>query len=346
MAQAGFIFTANFIGFTGFIMLGGIAADRWGKKTVLTIAVVGMPIALLLFPMSPNFLVACFIVVFIGGFCGFIESIANALIADLNIENPGFYINFAQVFFGIGALVGPILAGIAVSAGVSWKSIYYILACLFLIIAVVFIINKLPPTPKLESISWVGLKNLITDKKFLLICLCMVLYTGAEVSGWGWMSTFLKQNLHFSMTKSSIAVGVFWFAIVVGRLICTPLTLKYSTRIITMVLAFISVLVTALSGIVRSEFAVWAVIIAMGLAYSSQWGLIVSYGNEHYKRYTGTVFALLVGSGGLGMAILPFLTGIIGQYVSIRSAMISLALPFLLIGLIFTAIDRIKAKKV
>ena len=30
---------------------------------------------------------------------------------------------------------------------------------------------------------------LVRDRRFLLICLCMMLYTGAEVGSWGWMST-------------------------------------------------------------------------------------------------------------------------------------------------------------
>ena len=346
LAQSGFLFAANFIGFSIFIVIGGIAADHWGKRKVMSVSLVGLALSLFAFPLSPSFYTACFISLFTGGFCGIVESLTNALVVDLNPENCSFHVNITQIFFGIGALVGPIMAGILVSSGISWRQCYYIIGGLLALSAIIFIANKLPPLPKPEKINMTAFRNLVTDWKFLLICLCMVFYTGSEVGGWGWMSTFLKKNMDFPISKSSLAVSIFWLVVTIGRLICSPLTLRYSARFLAIVLALFSVVVTILSGLVGSEFAVWAVIVAMGLAYSSQWALIVAYGSSIYKKYSGTVFALLVGSGGVGMAVVPFLMGIIGEYINMRIAMISPALLFLMVALIFVNIEKIKPKEV
>jgi len=91
---------------------------------------------------------------------------------------------------------------------------------------------------------------------------------------------------------------------------------------------------------VVAKLAVWAVIVGLGLAYSSQWPLIVAYGSERYPASSGTVFALLVGSGGLGTTVVPYLMGVIAQQTSIRMAMISPAILFIAIVLIFWRIDR------
>lgn len=70
LSQSGFIFSANFIGFVSFIMVGGILADHIGKKTIFVMVVFGFAIALMTFPFTPNFIFACIVMVLIGGFGG------------------------------------------------------------------------------------------------------------------------------------------------------------------------------------------------------------------------------------------------------------------------------------
>jgi FHS family glucose/mannose:H+ symporter-like MFS transporter len=182
----------------------------------------------------------------------------------------------------------------------------------------------------------------MTDKRFLLLCLCMFLYTGSEVGAWGWMSTFMKENVGFDIIKSSLAVGIFWMSMIIGRLVSAPLTYKITPRVLMMILAYASAIVTVLSGLVINEMLIWILVVLMGLAYSSQWPAIVSYGSSHYTKSTGTVFALLVGCGGLGMSVVPFFMGVIGQYVSVSVSMITPAAFFLGVGLIFANINRVK----
>lgn len=345
MAESGFLFTVNFVGFSVFILFGGIASDYWGKKAILGISLVTVAVALAMFPLASNFIIACLAMFFIGGCNGVIESIANALIVDLNPEKSGLYVNLAQIFFGIGALIGPIVIGMALEAGVSWQTCYYVLSILFVIISVVFYANKLPALPPPDKVSLKFLGTLVTDKKFLLICLCMFLYTGAEVGAWGWMSTFMQNEFKFSVSQSSVAVGVFWTAIVVGRFLCTIVNMRIKTRIIIIVLAFFSVIVSIFTGLAQSELQVWLTTIILGLALSGQWSLIAAYGSDIYRKSSGTIIAALVGSGGVGMAVIPFIMGVIGQYVGVRASMMSTAVFFLGIGLVFMVIDKIKPKK-
>lgn len=340
ISQAGVIFTANFIGFCTFVILGGVAADKWGKKLILSISIVGMALSLIAIPLLQTFFLLCIAITFIGGFGGIIESTISALTAELNPENPSFYVNMSQVFFAIGALIAPVLAGYAVKSGVSWQICFLVLGVLLLVFSIIFILNKLPPLPAPNKITLDGFKNLVTDKKFLLICLCMVFYTGTEVGNWGWMSTFLKENMGFSLSKSSFAIGLFWVAMVVGRFLCGLLTYKFKTRHLVAGLAYLSAAATALSGIMHSEAAVWMAITAIGLTYSSQWPLIVAYGGENYKTFTGTVFALLIASGGLGSTFIPYLMGVVAQNTNIRIAMISPSMLLLAIGLIFNFLER------
>jgi FHS family glucose/mannose:H+ symporter-like MFS transporter len=148
------------------------------------------------------------------------------------------------------------------------------------------------------------------------------------------MSTFLSQSLGFSVVASSAAVGVFWAAVTIGRFAVGQLTLRYSAAAIIVALALASVVAVLLAAVVSEGAMVWVVIAALGLAFSSQWPLIVAFGSERYPASSGTVFALLVGSGGLGTTIIPLAMGTIGESSGLRAAMASPALAFLAIAAI------------
>ncbi len=340
MTEAGFLLTVNFIGLAVFVLFGGIAADKWGKKKILAISMGALVAGLLLLAIAPSFFIACVAVFFIGGLSGVVETIANAIVADINMGKTGFYVNLGQVFLGLGALVGHFIIGVYLSAGISWGMTYVILAVIFFAVTVIFAVNKMPVSPYSNEISFSFLKSLLKDKRFLLICLSMLLYTGSEVGAWGWMSTYTQNEFNFSPAKSSLAVGIFWASIIVGRLICTMFSLRYSSRIMVIMLASSSVVVAIFSGLVQSEIQVWLMIIAMGLFFSGQWPLIVAYGSEHYKKSLGTIFAVFVSSGGVGMSVIPFMMGVIGEHLSMKLSMMSTALYFLIIVIAFSALGQ------
>jgi fucose permease len=337
---AGVIFTIQAIGFVTFIFVGGVLSDKWGKKTILQIALTGFTIAIFLFSQATSFYAACMIMFFLGGFGGVIEGVTNALVADLNPLNKEFYVNLAQVFFGVGAVIGPVTTGMMISSGMSWRVCYIIIGIISAVLALAFAMLKIPAFKEPEGITLAGFKRIVQDRIFLLICLCMILYTGAEVGAWGWMCTFLEEGMGFSAAKSGIAVAVFWTAMTLGRLFCGPFISRYSIKQIVVALAFTSAAVTVLSGFVRSEALMWLVIAAMGITYSSQWPLIVSYGSAHMKTSSGTVFSMLVGSGGIGNMIVPYILGIIGNNTSISIAMLSPGVLLFTVGLIFLRLGR------
>jgi fucose permease len=340
ISKSGLIFTINFVGFVVFVLIGGVLADRFGKKSVLVFSLFAFALLLFVFSVSPNFLVLCIIMFFIGGFGGVIESMTMAAVSDLNPQNPIFYVNLSQVFFGIGAIVGPILAGVAVSSGFGWQKCYVVLGIIALVLTAVFSTCRIPVVKSSSRFSLGSLKYCFKDPRFLLICLCMIFYTGAEVGGWGWLCTLLKQKLGFGVSKASIAVAVFWAAMTVGRLVCGHLTSCFKTRRIIIVLAFCSAFVTFLSCIVTSEVAFWFIIVFMGFFYSSQYPLITFYGNSHSKAPSGTSFAMLMGFGGVGAMIIPYFMGVIGSASTMNAAMLLPAVLLSFIGIIFTSFSK------
>jgi fucose permease len=335
MAQSGLFFSINFIGFIVFIFAGGILAEKYGRTRVLSFAMLGLALSLLIFGVSPYKGIAFAAAFFIGGFGGIIESIASALIADINPGKTGYYINLVQIYLCAGAVMGPVLGTAALSLGAGWRPSYYFLAVLSFLIFLMINGKKVNETPVAEKIELNKLKETILDRKFLIVCICLAFYTGSEVGAWGWMTTFLKEGMGFSIGTTAVIVSTFWISMAVGRVICGKLTQYFKPENIAAVLAFISALVVLLSGFAGSEAAVFIMTIALGMAFSSQYPFLVSIGGRF--RSSTTAFSIMVGSGGVGVVIVPFIMGWIGDNFSIRAAMVSPAILFLAIGTILAS---------
>ena len=336
LSEAGLLFTTSFLGFVTFVLAGGFFANKFGTKRVLNVSFIGFFAVLIIFAFSPNFIFLCIASALMGGFGGALESLSSSLVSEINPDKPEYYINLTQIFFGIGAVVGPIGASLIVYSGVSWRVPYLVLAAISLVAMIIFLITASPETAK----SLVGEKDkpgkpslifLVSNYKFILLFVAMLFYTGSEVGAWGWMSTFMQESLDFSLFLSAASVAVFWIAMTVGRIICGVLTKRISTRNIVIVLASVSSISTLLSVFVSSKLGIWLVIIAMGLGYSSQFPLIMAYGTQKLKVPPNIIFSILIAGAGVGSMTIPYLMGLAGAGGRLNMAMV---IPFALLMMV------------
>lgn len=321
LAQSGLFFSINFIGFMTFIFIGGVLAEKYGKKRIISVALIGLSSGLLAFGAAPVRTLAFVAVLFIGGFGGVIESMVSSLLTDLHGDHANYYINLAQVYLCAGAVFGPIMASLLVSKGLGWRISYFILAIFVFLLFIVFSQYKIEVVTTNGKIEFSKLKDTFTDRKFLVVCICVMLYAGSEAGVWGWMSTFLKAGFNISINDSAMIVGAFWIAMAVGRVLCGKLVKVFNTGHITIILAIVSGFVIILSGLLNGGTAMLIISIALGLTFSSQYPFLVSIGSK--LRSNATAFSLMVGSGGLGNVIVPPLIGWVGERFNIRIAMMS-----------------------
>jgi FHS family glucose/mannose:H+ symporter-like MFS transporter len=168
----------------------------------------------------------------------------------------------------------------------------------------------------------------------------MFLYTGSEIGSWGWMSTFLKNNLNFTLVEGSLAVGVFWLAMTIGRFLVGQASFKFRTSQLVILLSFLSSFIILLSIIFTSIPMMWILVFLMGLSFSSIWPLMLAYGGDYRKSTSGTLFSVLVGAGGIGATIIPLLMGITAEQFGSRFPMVLPLFFLFLVGFIFTFFKR------
>lgn len=334
LAQAGLVYSASYIGFTLFQFLGGSLADKWGKKIVLSLSLFGMGVSLALLPLSGSLFLLFVSLFFFGGFGGIVETITGALVAEANPQKSAFAMNLIHVIFGVGAVLGPIGAGFVLQTGLNWQLCFYALAVPVFVLAIASIPMQVPHGAVATRVTFHEFKAIMKDSGFLFICLAMMLYTGTEVGVWGWISTFLKEYLHFEAFKASLSVGIFWIGMILGRLICGLLVGKLGTRRLVVIIASLSTIAAAASGWMLFEPLVWIIIFLLGFTFSSQFPLIVSYGGEYTRTTSGMIFSMLVASGSLGTIVIPYLMGLLAAWVGPNITLSVMCIPFACVAFI------------
>ena len=340
LAQSGLMYASQFSGFAIFVVAGGTLADRFGKRTVLTAVLIVQCIALLAFSASQNYAFTLLALFFAGGLCAPLDSVVSSVMLDLNPGESERYINKGAVPFGLGAVVGPVVAGFCLANNVSWRSVYVVLAALCMLMLAISYLIRIPKQSATNRITLKAAGTILRDWRFMLVCLCLFLYCGAEASAWGWMSEYMEAGLSFSVLKSSLAIGAFWLSITLGRALCNGLMNKIPTRLLMGVLAAFSALVTFIAAFVSSEAFAWVMIVLMGLFYSSQWPLMAGQTAGRHAAFSGTSMAILGCSGSIGMAVIPAFLGLIAENFGLFVSQVMPSFFFIAILILFCFIAR------
>lgn len=144
LAVAGTLFTADFIGFILSVLIGGAASDVWGKRVyVLTGAgLLGLGLATVALARSVWYLRLGFFMMGLGS--GGFDAGLSPLIGDVEAENRGYALNLLHMFFGVGALMSPVLARLFGAGSGAWRGGFSVSAALALGFLVMFAACRIP----------------------------------------------------------------------------------------------------------------------------------------------------------------------------------------------------------
>jgi DHA1 family multidrug resistance protein-like MFS transporter len=125
LTSAGAVFVARSAGSFLGVMIGGTLSDRLGRKPVIIIGCFLQGFLMALVAISPNwFLITAFFAL-IGLAGGLINPSINAMIAEVNSERRGAALNALHGVYSVGAMVGPLVAGILLASRYGWRAIFF-----------------------------------------------------------------------------------------------------------------------------------------------------------------------------------------------------------------------------
>lgn len=342
----GSIFSLFYGGFIIGSFLSSSIINYWGRKKTLSffyfllfISVLGMA-----FIFNYLFLITVFSLIGLSG--GFIESQVSSIVLEVNKKNEGLFVNLTQVFFGIGAFIGPLILTFIISKGIDWKYSYIILSLICLINFIYFLFINIPDT-RLKKIrgSIKTFKPVTLDKGavFFLLVFAIFFYVSAEMGLVIWFPTFLRLNKLFSSILASQVLSFFWLSFVAGRFLIGFLTKKVKILNILLVVTILSIPSILLGIYTENKFLIIFAFVLTGLLFSGIWPLIVSLGGLRYPSKRDFVVSILVMAGGVGGLFSPWLIGKVFSSLNLLFALnIIYIFLFFLIAIIISLviIDR------
>lgn len=218
------LFISQISGYILAALTSSIVSSRLGLARMLLIAAVALTMALLIYAISPFWLLMVAAGTVLGLGIGLIDAGINTyIVQDSRSAN---LIGLLHGFYGIGALTGPAIATTLLAIGFNWRQIYWVLAGIvsLLIVSVlgVIIYNYTPMTIRVEASDTSALKNLgrsLQTPLVLLTGLLLLVYVGTEASIGNWAYTVQSVARNTPPLIAGYSISAYWLGLTVGRFI-------------------------------------------------------------------------------------------------------------------------------
>lgn len=319
--KLGLFITMLSVGLMLSVLSGGYVVDRYGIKAGLLTGQLLLSAGLSLFSMTDCFSVGLgsFFIIGIGG--GLIEIATNTVISDIYPEKRVSWINILHAFFGIGALIGPVLSGFIISQGLEWQNIYKVVALFSILIATFMIFQRFPKGKGAEKVEFSHLKGLIRDPIMLLIGMMMLLYVGSEMGINYWSVIYMEGHFSIDTLIASSFLSYFWVALTAGRFICFLIARRVSGKTLLLFLSTASLLSYSAFLMAGTMWAAGIFLALTGLFFSGVFPTILALGVDRYPDEASTTNGFLLSFMGLGILFFPYQMGVVAEILSLTHGM-------------------------
>lgn len=358
LATAGTIFTTQFIGYLLGALGSGLVADRWGYGRVMILAAVLTALGTAGTAWAGTWLAAIAFTGAAGVGFGVTDSLCNAVVAAQVPGEGGVALNLLHTFFGVGALLGPLLVGLFLTTAAGWRAMFLMTGVLALSCVLCIMAARLPPPPHLvppggapgapqtgQAASHLVERGTQVGRHLWLLIGLLFLFVGMEQVIGGWTTTYLNRALGAHLDVAARSVALYWTAVTLGRLGASLLAVRLSNERLlggSVIVALAALVALATAGAIGPALLALAVV---GLGFAPIYPTIMAIAARAYPRRFATLAGLITAAGGLGGAIFPWLGGLVGQTRGLHATIwlgagIALALLILFIGLLGHGVGR------
>jgi fucose permease len=356
-ATIGIIF---FTGSVGFLLAGfhnGSLIHRFGLRVALTFGGAAYVLAGLYLATRPPFVAFVLVQVVLGYASGVLESVLNTYLASQ--PDARALLNQLHAFFGVGALLGPVVASWIVGFA-SWTVVYLVLAAAYLPLVIGFLVSYPrqqatgPPAPlpgpavplaepavplpeppaapsELPAPRRGGglLGAALRERGVLLGAAFLAVYVGLEIGMGNWGFSYLVEARGLTRSLAGYSVSAYWLGLTVGRFLISPIAARIGATTASMMYVCLIGVVAATTLAWLSPLAILASVALMllgfflGPIFPTTMAIVPRLTEE---RLAPAAIGVLNAGSTVGGSALPWLAGAISQATGIWTL-----LPFTLV---------------
>jgi fucose permease len=306
----GGVFSAIFLGALVAQLAAGPLSDRLDQRLVLLagMALFALGTAGYLLSRSLPLTLACAALAGLGQ--GALVIGNNLLVARVFADRSTAALNLLNVFFGIGDVVGPALAGLALRGwGSAIPALWLGAALIMLPAGLLPRLGRLAPAPARAERSRHG-PPIYRAPLLWALGLLVLVYVGTEISMSGWTATYIQRTTTFDAAAGALVTAGFWLAITVGRVLGALLGARMAPNrllLICLIGALFGGALLALS--VGRPLATIAAVLLLGLSFGPIYPTALALTADGFPDRPGTAVSLVSALGSLGGMLLPWLQG-------------------------------------
>ncbi|OLE24918.1 MAG: hypothetical protein AUG44_17725 [Actinobacteria bacterium 13_1_20CM_3_71_11] len=321
-----------FFAYSGGYVLSGVAngplIHRLGTRAQLTLGALVYLVTALGIGLHPGYVVLLGATVSIGFGAGILDAGLNAYVAGL--PRHVTLLNLMHAFYGIGALLGPLLAAEIVHRHLPWQDTYLVLGAITVPLVLGFALalpDRAEPVPEEHAGTHLGLA--LRHRAVWLAALFLFLYVGVEFTLGNWGFTLLTQGQGDGELLAGYIVSGYWLGLTAGRFLISPSTSRAGIGPVAMVYGCLLAVILA---VVLSWWGPSALVGALGFALTGFFlGPVFPTTIAVTPRLlpgplVPAAIGLLVGASVVGGAVFPFVAGALAQDLGLAAL-----LPYLLV---------------
>lgn len=314
LPDLGALLSAMFSGMLLAQAIAGALVDRYGVRPAILTSLVVYASGTIALPFAPSlaWLLTGGLVMGVG--FGLASISINSLAAMLIPVRPGFVINLINVWYAVGTVAGPFVAGIWLSRGGRAADVLALAGGFVVVLAPVawqLVPSHRLAAPRADSPTPASpVRPWRPSPALLCIGVLVLLYGGIEAGFGGWVSSYVQQTLGVTPARGALITSLFWFSYLAGRIAATIATLAVTPGYVlaaTSVVSLVGGLALGLGHSATGMTMVAVILLGFGVGpvYPAMFALVTS----RFRERPATAVSVTASIGSAGAIVLPWVMG-------------------------------------
>ena len=316
-------------------IISSLLSDRLTRKLGtgrVTAISVGMTAAALFgFSISGTYWMTLLWAIPYGLGAGSVDAALNNYVA---LHYASRHMSWLHCFWGVGASVGPVIMGAAITGGRGWNGGYRIISILQIILTAILVFS-LPlwkgrgEEKKENEAASLSLRQIIGIPGAKSVMVCFFCYCALEQTTGLWASTFLVLRWNVSAEQAATLAGLFFIGITTGRAISGFATFKFNDSQMVRIGQGIMLAGIIIMLLPISKTLAMIGIVAIGVGCAPVYPSLIHSTPDHFGAdKSQAIIGLQMASAYLGTCLMPPLFGVLANALSIG------LMPFYLLALL------------
>ncbi|MCT7949096.1 MFS transporter [Ancylothrix sp. C2] len=221
-ATVSLLFLSQMSGYIAAALGSSLLVSKFGLAKTLLLGAISLTSSLFIYAITSSWLVMVLTGTLLGLGIGLIDAGVNTYVAS--DQTNASITGFLHAFYGIGAVLGPVIATTILSETGNWRTVYLVFVALtgLLVLAMLWATSHYPPMSRLvRESSANALRHVqiaLTSKTVILVAILSFVTVGLEASVNNWAYSVENISRGIPAVLAGYSISAYWAGMTLGRL--------------------------------------------------------------------------------------------------------------------------------